>query len=179
VEDLYNGILRRGALPDEFSYWVNFLAQGNTRQDTLPYFTGSAEFQFRVDQVIAAGDPDLCPDAACVDMSGTWSVMQVTDNTLCGGGSAEIDYVTPVVTQVGCNATFYDAATGFGPFTITLVGNSGTWTGSYPEEGGMTTATVNIYASGEILGGWVIWEWSGPGESCSGTTQISGTRISQ
>jgi M6 family metalloprotease-like protein/uncharacterized repeat protein (TIGR02543 family) len=55
VEDCYNGILRRGALASEIQYWMDFLAAGHTRAETLTYFVGSPEFQFRVDQVIAAG----------------------------------------------------------------------------------------------------------------------------
>jgi hypothetical protein len=54
VEDLYDAILRRGALPSEVSYWVTFLNTA-TREATLPFFTGSAEFQLRVTEVIDAG----------------------------------------------------------------------------------------------------------------------------
>jgi hypothetical protein len=54
VEDLYDAILRRGALPAEVSYWVTFL-NAATREETLPFFTGSPEFQTRVQTVIDAG----------------------------------------------------------------------------------------------------------------------------
>jgi hypothetical protein len=54
VEDLYDGILRRGALPSEVSYWVTFLGTG-TRAEALQYFTDSPEFQIRVQAVIDAG----------------------------------------------------------------------------------------------------------------------------
>jgi hypothetical protein len=54
VEDLYDGILRRGALPSEVSYWLTFLG-GSTREVVLQYFTDSPEFQIRVQQVIDAG----------------------------------------------------------------------------------------------------------------------------
>jgi hypothetical protein len=55
VEDLYTGILRRGAVPEEISYWVNFLDRGTyTREQELDYFTSSAEFQLRVQEVIEA-----------------------------------------------------------------------------------------------------------------------------
>ena len=56
VEDLYNGILRRGARVDEFEHWVNFLDAGTyDREQLLTFFTDSAEFQSRVDEVIDAG----------------------------------------------------------------------------------------------------------------------------
>jgi hypothetical protein len=56
VEDLYNGILRRGAVLDEINYWVNFLNSGTyNREQELAFFTTSAEFQLRVQEVIEAG----------------------------------------------------------------------------------------------------------------------------
>ena len=54
VEDLYNAILRRGADPAGFQAWVNNL-NTMSRQQVLQAFTSSAEFQTRVDAVIAAG----------------------------------------------------------------------------------------------------------------------------
>jgi len=56
VEDLYNGILRRGALVEEFEYWAGFLdTETYSRQELLVFFTTSAEFQFQVQEVINAG----------------------------------------------------------------------------------------------------------------------------
>ncbi len=55
IEDCYNGILRRGALAAEIQGWVDLLTAGATRTEVLTGFVNSAEFQARVDQVIAAG----------------------------------------------------------------------------------------------------------------------------
>jgi hypothetical protein len=56
VEDLYNGILRRGALPEEINYWLNFLTNHTyNREQELAFFTSSAEFKIRVQEVIDAG----------------------------------------------------------------------------------------------------------------------------
>ena len=56
VEDLYNGILRRGADPSGFLFWVNLLNSGTQSRDwVLGYFVISPEFQMRVQQVIDAG----------------------------------------------------------------------------------------------------------------------------
>ena len=54
VEDLYNAILRRGADPAGYLAWVSNLGS-MSRQQVLQAFTGSPEFQTRVDAVIAAG----------------------------------------------------------------------------------------------------------------------------
>jgi hypothetical protein len=55
VEDLYNGILRRGGDCAGFTSWVSSLDSGATREDVLKSFTDSTEFQTRVNAVIAAG----------------------------------------------------------------------------------------------------------------------------
>jgi hypothetical protein len=55
VEDLYNGILRRGGDCAGFNAWVNTLNSGASRADVLKSFTGSTEFKIRVNAVIAAG----------------------------------------------------------------------------------------------------------------------------
>ena len=55
IEDCYNGILRRGALPAEIQGWMNLLTGGASRTQILTGFVNSREFQLRVDQVIAAG----------------------------------------------------------------------------------------------------------------------------
>jgi hypothetical protein len=56
VEDLYNGILRRGADPGGFAFWLNLLNSGTyNRQQVLQFFVDSPEFQTRVQEVIDAG----------------------------------------------------------------------------------------------------------------------------
>jgi hypothetical protein len=54
VEDLYDAILRRGALPSEVSYWETFLNTA-TREQVLQFFTNSLEFEIRVQEVIDTG----------------------------------------------------------------------------------------------------------------------------
>ena len=56
VEDLYNGILRRGADAAGFLNWVALLNNGTyNREKLLQFFTDSPEFQLRVQEVINAG----------------------------------------------------------------------------------------------------------------------------
>ncbi|UCF94328.1 MAG: DUF4214 domain-containing protein [Desulfobacterales bacterium] len=58
LEDLYNGILRRGALKEEFAGWVGYIDAGMTREEVLRAFTDSTEFQLRVQAIIdAMGSP--------------------------------------------------------------------------------------------------------------------------
>ncbi|UCF92353.1 MAG: DUF4214 domain-containing protein [Desulfobacterales bacterium] len=54
LEDLYNGILRRGAEKEEFDGWLNIMANGMTRPEVLEQFTLSLEFQLRVQAIVDA-----------------------------------------------------------------------------------------------------------------------------
>jgi len=56
VEDLYNGILRRGADPGGFAFWLNLLnSETYNREQVLEFLVNSQEFQSRVQEVIDAG----------------------------------------------------------------------------------------------------------------------------
>jgi hypothetical protein len=55
IEDLYNGILRRGAEAAGFQFWVDLLNGATPRLDVLNAFIASPEFANRVNDVIAAG----------------------------------------------------------------------------------------------------------------------------
>lgn len=55
IEDLYNGILRRGAELDGYLAWLDYLNSGASREEVLQLFVDSAEFQGRVHEVIDAG----------------------------------------------------------------------------------------------------------------------------
>ncbi|UCF95419.1 MAG: DUF4214 domain-containing protein, partial [Desulfobacterales bacterium] len=55
LEDLYNGILRRGADPAEFEGWMDYINGGWTREQVLQAFVNSEEFQLRVQAYINSG----------------------------------------------------------------------------------------------------------------------------
>ncbi|TNF55698.1 DUF4214 domain-containing protein, partial [bacterium] len=55
IEDLYNGILRRGAELGGYLAWLTNLNTGMTREQALQGFVNSDEFQGRVQEVIDAG----------------------------------------------------------------------------------------------------------------------------
>ena len=52
LEALYNGILRRGAMIEEFEYWLGHMDAGMSRDEVLDYFINSQEFQIRVQAII-------------------------------------------------------------------------------------------------------------------------------
>jgi hypothetical protein len=55
VEDLYNGIMRRGAEAAGFQFWIDVLNGGMSRLNVLNAFIASPEFANRVNDVIATG----------------------------------------------------------------------------------------------------------------------------
>ncbi|UCF92356.1 MAG: DUF4214 domain-containing protein [Desulfobacterales bacterium] len=54
LEDLYNAILRRGAMAPEFDFWKNEMRGGMSREQVLQQFTQAVEFQQRVQGIIEA-----------------------------------------------------------------------------------------------------------------------------
>jgi uncharacterized lipoprotein YehR (DUF1307 family) len=113
-------------------------------------------------------------NTSCVDVSGTWHTTWISDPTACGEMIAE-ESMNHVITQSGCNITVSDVK---GTFNGTVNGNSLTWTGSYPDDGGTTTSTINLTFSSNALTGSGTWTWTNGAQSCSGTTtNIQGTKV--
>ncbi|UCF92033.1 MAG: DVUA0089 family protein [Desulfobacterales bacterium] len=69
LEDLYNGILRRGATSEEFQGWIDIMNSGMSRIEVLENFVNSAEFQLRVEAIIASipTDQDCDGDGWTID----------------------------------------------------------------------------------------------------------------
>ncbi|UCF94570.1 MAG: DUF4214 domain-containing protein [Desulfobacterales bacterium] len=90
LEDLYNGILRRGAAPVEFDGWISFLASGMTPDEVVQSFTDSDEFQLRVQAVSAAvGDSDNDQDGFSInqgDCNDRDSNLHPGAAEICGDG---------------------------------------------------------------------------------------------
>lgn len=109
------------------------------------------------------------------NFAGTWSISEVVDASDCGEGIYTTTY-SITVTQSGSSIS---VVTPVGTFSGTVSGNSLSWTGSYPEDGGTTTIdslTGNL--SGSTISGTSSWSWTDGAFSCSGTTTWTGTRTS-
>ena len=168
---LYNAFFNRDADQAGWDAWLAELNSGRDRGEVLDGFIYSQEFAglcnaYGIIPVIET----------CQNVAGTWSVTEISDERNCGGGSAETKYMTYRVSQNGCNISVTNTTYGVGPFSGTVDGNHISWSGSFPEEGGTTTANINLNISGNSLNGSASWTWSGFGEVCSGTTQNFGTR---
>lgn len=63
-------------------------------------------------------------------------------------------------------------------FTGTLNGTQGSWSGSYPEDGGTTTEefTVTFTSNNTMFNGGSTWTWSDGLGGCSGSSTITGSK---
>jgi hypothetical protein len=120
------------------------------------------------------GDGPVVP-TVCDDASGTWTTTEVIDLSGCGWPD-ETELGDYTVTQTDCSITVTDNNKAQS-YTGTINGNRINWTGSWPEdEGGTTTASISLTLTGNDLSGSATWTWREGVDSCSGTTQITGTR---
>jgi hypothetical protein len=111
--------------------------------------------------------------------AGTFSGSSTT-TVVSGSCTSETDTGTITISDQG-SGTF--SITGIAGQTFTgseisgsLVSNSSF---SYPEEGGTTTVTswsASLDGSGDTLTGFATWNWTDGTDSCSGTSNFSGTR---
>ena len=112
----------------------------------------------------------------CANVAGTWNTVEQVDGTACGEGNFT-ENNTYNVAQNGCNLTVTDGSGN--TFTGSINGNSGTWSGSFPEDGGTTTInslSLTVSADGNSFSGSSSWTWVGTNSSCSGTTNSTGTK---
>jgi chitodextrinase len=110
-----------------------------------------------------------------LDVAGDWNVTEnITSN--CPGDPNHAQYLVSI-TQNGDNLTVF---AGGQSFSGKLQGNSVSWTGSFPEDGGTTTITdlkLNLSGDGNSLTGTSKWTWSDGSDSCSGVSQVSANRV--
>jgi hypothetical protein len=109
-----------------------------------------------------------------VDLTGQWTVTSDVDARNCGEGMYREVFDISIV-QSGSALT---VATPAGTFSGTIGGNQVNWTGSYAEDGGITTINLSLQASGDgnSIVGTDSWFWTDGLDSCSGASQISITR---
>jgi hypothetical protein len=117
------------------------------------------------------------PSEQYTDVSGTWDVNIVRDDTECNNGSTLIANFTYqyTITQDKSSLTIIDQD-GY-QFKGTLVGDTMNWTGSRPYKNGTSTITASsLTVSGNSLTGTVNWSFTNGSKTCSLTSQYSGTR---
>jgi hypothetical protein len=113
-------------------------------------------------------------------VSGEWLLHEEIDDTACGGNGDTDDY-SITVTEDG---TGLSVDTPNGIFTGTISGSKVSWTGQYyssEDKGWVTIKSLSVTVSGDSLSGTANWDFRQTKEGaivCSGTTHVSGTRVS-
>jgi hypothetical protein len=111
---------------------------------------------------------------SCLNVAGTWRVESIIDVTDCGEGQhSDPGTAAFKVTQKECTILVLNESIIF--YHGTANGNKIDLDGRYAEDGGTTEESADLTIEGNTLSGTSSWIWSGPGGTCSGTTQISGT----
>ncbi|HEX7125901.1 MAG TPA: hypothetical protein VF406_08985 [Thermodesulfobacteriota bacterium] len=122
------------------------------------------------------------PSGPPADVQGIWTITETMGNNTCGEPVGAKDVYDVSVVQAPGASTFeltvLDAAGDplDGPFIGSINGNTISWTGSFDEDGGTTTAQITGTVNGNSLSGSSNWSWTDGDDSCSGTTSFTGTR---
>jgi hypothetical protein len=117
-------------------------------------------------------DGDSGDDPVAFDLTGTWRVTEVADESDCGEGVNTKRY-TVTLAQ---NGNSLRVQTPYGTFNGRLDGQVATWSGTGSEDGGtlVTSVTATLNAEGTRFTGSETWRWSGDnGFQCSGTSELS------
>ena len=133
---------------------------------------------FALTPACSSGGGGGAPAPATVDVSGEWSIAE-TITSANGDVAGELGRFDSYRIDVIQNGNDISVRTPVGSFRGTLSGNRLQWTGSYPEDGGTTTITrMDLVVTGNSLSGDTSWNWSDGFFSGSGTTSVSGQKIS-
>jgi hypothetical protein len=170
----------------------------DTEDDGLRYatVTAASDVYGSASQTVAVTDDDDPPaddggddgggdsggddgDASDVlDVSGSWNVTEVADESDCGQGINTKHY-TVTIAQTG---TTFTVQTPYGTLRGSLNGSVGTWSGRGSEDGGtlQTSGSVTFSEDGNGYGvsysAIETWTWDDGAFYCSGTSELSGSR---
>ncbi len=132
--------------------------------------------------VVGCSDDPVDPGAD--SLSGAWTmIIDVTVATgVCAGEELEpVDTIQVTLTQQGNSVTISGPFGDSGPQNLNGNLTSGVVSvgGSYPEDGGMTTAThtLTVAPDEQSMSGTEAWSWTGPGGSCpESASDVDATR---
>lgn len=119
------------------------------------------------------GPRALVPPA--YDMTGTWQITDINGSNNCGDPVGE-QVVYPIM--VTANGNDLAVMTPAGTYHWTMEGTSIEWTGSFPEQGGITTITSTALTATDAnhFSGTLSWTWTDGVDDCAGSNTIMGVR---
>lgn len=115
--------------------------------------------------------------AQAQDITGTWSVTELSDERAFGDGFQIYEYFITIARQ----GNGYVAVTDVGTFNVTVSGNNFWWApASYSEDGGTTTVTsMTLTRSSDYtsFSGSSVWSWTDGTESGPGASIFTATKV--
>ncbi|MCR9245099.1 MAG: hypothetical protein NXI31_08700 [bacterium] len=111
-------------------------------------------------------------------ISGAWRIDSLvrTATGVCAGEIGDRDTEDYAITQTGTSIAVQTPA---GPLTGQLTGQDLTISGSVPDGLGTTTITASrLRVDDSTLFGTLDWRWTDGVDSCTGTTELTGRRLS-
>ncbi len=123
----------------------------------------------------SSSGPDDNGDPTPPDLTGTWTITVniVQETGICAGNNEPPWEAEVTIDMAGNQVTAVsdwhsDPLTGPHTFTGTIQGSVVTWSGSYPEGGGILTATysLDVINNGNGMTGQETWTWTGQAGSC-------------
>lgn len=151
------------------SFWDGVLNLPRLEADGLSYW---GEFYVVSEQPVKFGLANAgFNDPGDSGLQGKWRVTDEIDAEACGEGSDIVIYELSVQHQ----GQDLKVISSVGEFDLALNGNSLQWSGSYAEDGGTTTTTIDatVAETFDELSGSSEWTWSNGSFSCSGTSTFS------
>jgi hypothetical protein len=126
-------------------------------------------------QVACSGSSSNAGQGSCTDISGSWNVTQIEDDSKCGGGTITSQQIM-TDTQNGCSVTM---SSGGEAVNGTVTGNQISGALSISDTSGTTTGTLtgSISADGKTITTISSWTWQSGTTICSGTTESTATRL--
>lgn len=128
--------------------------------------------------IVSCSEDEKSPtslDPPDYDISGTWAFSEIADETDCGDGVNAYNWDAEI-TQDGNDLTVeMENET----FSGTISASTVSWQGSFAEDGGTTTIlslTLTVQEDGTEMQGNSSWRWSGGGDSCAGTSDLTATK---
>jgi hypothetical protein len=110
-----------------------------------------------------------------LDLTGSWSWTETIGNNSCEDPQTTETYYINMI-QDGSSVDICEE--GWGCLPGELNGNSVSWEGSVPEDGGITSGQFNgtVSANGNSITGSGTYGWTDGDYSCSGVLTFSATR---
>jgi len=117
-----------------------------------------------------------------IDLSGTWNVQETKYGNCEGSTYPQYEAYTATASQTGNDFnSIYTSDNETNTISGTISGNALTWQETRTDDNGTTSIDFSgtVSGDGNTINGTATWTWTDGSDNCSGTTQITVTRVTQ